>query len=210
MKKVIFCLVALFALTATAFAATVTVSLKSNQTIDGSLISYDDTTLVLIPAYYNSGQELKLIPERVRYFSISGIGRFDVVDGKFVPSAKAQAKLNALQEKKRTLAAANPNEVVAKAFKSSGGVCLGIGVPSLLVGTILVAYGNTGLVTMPKNVEEAEKNATKARCSAAGYVFLPMGAALTIVGIPLRVHGKRIGELNVNYTGNGAGMSFNF
>ena len=210
MKKVIFCLVALFALTATAFAATVTVSLKSSQTIDGSLISYDDTTLVLIPAYYNSGQELKLIPERVRYFSISGIGRFDVVDGKFVPSAKAQAKLNALQEKKRTLAAANPNEVVAKAFKSSGGVCLGIGVPSLLVGTILVAYGNTGLVTMPKNVEEAEKNATKARCSAAGYVFLPMGAALTIVGIPLRVHGKRIGELNVNYTGNGAGMSFNF
>lgn len=210
MKKIILVFTAIFALTISAFAATVTVSLKSNQTIDGSLISYDDTTLVLIPAYYNSGQELKLIPERVRYFSISGIGRFEVVDGKFVPSAKAQAKLDALKEKQRTLAAANPNEVVAKAFKSTGGVCLGIGVPSLLVGTILVAYGNTGLIAMPKTVEEAEKNATKARCSAAGYVFLPMGAALTIVGIPLRVHGKRIGELNINYTGNGAGMSYNF
>ena len=210
MKKIILVLTAIFALAISAFAATVTVSLKSNQTIEGSLVSYDDTTLVLIPAYYNSGKELKLIPERVRYFSISGIGRFEVVDGKFVPSAKAQAKLDALKEKQRTIGAANPNEVVAKAFKSTGGVCLGLGVPSLLVGTILVAYGNTGLVSMPKTTEDAEKNATKAKCSTAGCVLLPMGAALTIVGIPLRVHGKRIGELNVNYTGNGAGMSFNF
>ena len=210
MKKIILVLTAIFALSISAFAATVTVSLTSGQSIDGSLISYDDTTLVLIPAYYNSGQELKLFPQRVKYFTISGIGRFVSEDGKFVPTPKAQAKLDALKEKKNTLAAANPNEVVAKAFKSTGGVCLGIGVPSLLVGTILVAYGNTGLIAMPKNVEEAEKNATKARCSAAGYVFLPMGAALTIVGIPLRVHGKRIGELNINYTGNGAGMSYNF
>ena len=119
MKKIILVLTAIFALSISAFAATVTVSLKSNQTIDGSLISYDDTTLVLIPAYYNSGQELKLIPERVRYFSISGIGRFEVVDGKFVPSAKAQAKLDALKEKQRTLAAANPNEVVAKVMRRS-------------------------------------------------------------------------------------------
>jgi hypothetical protein len=37
-----------------------------------------------------------------------------------------------------------------------------------------------------------------------------MGAALTIVGIPLNVHGKRIAEMNINYTGNGAGLSFNF
>ena len=58
--------------------------------------------------------------------------------------------------------------------------------------------------------EDAEKNATKGKCATAGCVLLPMGAALTIVGIPLNVHGKRIAEMNINYTGNGAGLSFNF
>ncbi len=37
-----------------------------------------------------------------------------------------------------------------------------------------------------------------------------MGAALTIVGIPLYVHGKRLGELSVKYEGIGAGITMNF
>ena len=210
MKKILLVLVAIFALSTSAFAATVTASLTSGQAIDGKLISYDDTTLVLIPAYYNSGQVLKLIPQRVKYLTISGIGRFISEDGKFVPTQKAQAKLEQYNEKKRTLAASDPNQVIAKAFKSTGGVCMGIGIPSLLVGTILVAYGTTGTVDLPKTVEDAQKNATKGKCATAGCVLLPMGAALTIVGIPLNVHGKRIAEMNINYTGNGAGLSFNF
>ena len=210
MKKILFIVVAFVVTVITAQAATVTATFTNGQSIEGTLISMTDTTVTLVPIYSVDHKEIVIKPERVRYFSISGIGRHNVEDGKFVPSAKAQAKLDKMQEQKRTLAAANPNQVIAKAFKSTGGVCMGVGIPSLLVGTILVAYGNTGLIALPKTTEDAEKNATKAKCSTAGCVLLPMGAALTIVGIPLHVHGKRIGELNVNYTGNGAGLSFNF
>ena len=202
---------AFIATTVSALAATVTATFTNGQSIEGTLVNLTDTTVTLVPIYSVDHKEIVIKPERVKYFSISGVGRYDVVDGKFVPSAKAQAKLDKMQEQKRTLAAADPNQVIAKAFKSTGGVCLGVGVPSLLVGTILVAYGNTGTEVTSKNATEAAKTLdSKSKCAAAGYVLLPMGAALTIVGIPLRVHGKRIGELNVNYTGNGAGMSFNF
>ena len=211
MKKFLFVMMAFIATTVSALAATVTATFTNGQSIEGTLVNLTDTTVTLVPIYSVDHKEIVIKPERVKYFSISGVGRYDVVDGKFVPSAKAQAKLDKMQEQKRTLAAADPNQVIAKAFKSTGGVCLGVGVPSLLVGTILVAYGNTGTEVTSKNATEAAKTLdSKSKCAAAGYVLLPMGAALTIVGIPLRVHGKRIGELNVNYTGNGAGMSFNF
>jgi hypothetical protein len=54
------------------------------------------------------------------------------------------------------------------------------------------------------------KNSTKNKCAAAGYVLMPFGAAWTVVGIPLYVKGKYIAELNFNYTGNGAGIAMNF
>ena len=211
MKKFLFVMMALIATTVSALAATITATFTNGQSIEGTLVNLTDTTVTLVPIYSVDHKEIVIKPERVKYFSISGIGRYDVVDGKFVPSAKAQAKLDKMQEQKRTLAAADPNQVIAKAFKSTGGVCLGIGVPSLLVGTILVAYGNTGTEVTSKNATEAAKTLdSKSKCAAAGYVLLPMGAALTIVGIPLHAHGKKIGQLNFNYTGNGAGMSYNF
>ena len=210
MKKALFLLVAFIATVVMAHAATVTATFTNGQSMEGTLISMTDTTVTLVPIYSVDHKEIVIKPERVRYFSISGIGRYDVVDGKFVPSAKAQAKLDKMQEQKRTLAAADPNQVIAKAFKSTGGVCIGIGIPSAIVGAVLVGIGNSSPDTSGKADEVAAKAKTRANCAAAGYVLLPMGAALTIVGIPLHVHGKRIGELNVNYTGNGAGMSFNF
>lgn len=43
----------------------------------------------------------------------------------------------------------------------------------------------------------------------AGYILMPMGGALTVVGIPLYIKGNKM-TMNVNYTGNGAGIAFNF
>ena len=210
MKKFLFVMMALIATTVSALAATVTATFTNGQSIEGTLVNLTDTTVTLVPIYSVDHKEIVIKPERVKYFSISGVGRYDVVDGKFVPSAKAQAKLDKMQEQKRTLAAADPNQVIAKAFKSTGGVCMGIGIPSAIVGAILVGVGNSNPDTSGKPDEVAAKAKTRANCAAAGYVLLPMGAALTIVGIPLNVHGKRIAEMNINYTGNGAGLSFNF
>lgn len=210
MKKILFILTAIFALSISAYAANVSVTLTTGQTIEGKLVSYNDTLLIMVPSFYQTKQQVEVTPERVHHFKISGVGSFFVQDGKFVPSEKTTAKLEKKQINQESLNAANPNEVISKAFKSTGGVCVGVGIPSLFVGTILVAYGNTGLVDAPKTQADIDKNASKGKCASAGYVLMPMGAALTIVGIPLHVHGKRIGELNVNYTGNGAGVSFNF
>ena len=217
MKKILLVLVAIFALTISAFAVTVNVTFNHGNNMEGQLVDLNDTALV-IRAYFSAtgDKELTIHPDRVNYFYISGIGRYNVVDGKFVPDAKAQAKLAKKQAENAAHAqivserAANPNLVIGNALKKTGSVCLGVGIPSLLVGTILVAYGTTGTVDLPKTVEDAEKNATKGKCATAGCVLLPMGVALTIVGIPLNVHGKRIAEMNINYTGNGAGLSFNF
>ena len=217
MKKIILVLTAIFALTISAFAATVTVTFNNGQSMEGTLVNLTDTTITMTPVYAVDHKEIVIKPERVRYFSISGVGRYTVEDGKFVADAKTKAKL----EKKRieqeahaqivSERAANPNLVIGQALKKTGGVCMGIGIPSAIVGTILVAYGNTGTEVTSKNAAEAAKTAeSKGKCAAAGYVLLPMGAALTIVGIPLHVHGKRIMEMNINYTGNGAGISFNF
>lgn len=216
MKKLLLVLVAIFALSISASAEYVVVSLNSGRSIEGNVVSRTDTTLVVEPVYAASHSTITFRPEGVRSFTISHVGRFNVVDGKFVPDAKTQARMEKLRIEQEAHAklvserAANPNEVIGKAFKSTGGVCIGVGIPSLLVGTILVAYGNTGLVDVPKTQADVDKNVSKGKCATAGCVLLPMGAALTIVGIPLHVHGKRIMEMRINYTGNGAGVALNF
>lgn len=216
MKKLLFVIMALFAISISANAKFVTVHFKAGHTVEGDLRYHDDTTIVMKPYYYGDGKVLTIRPEEVNDLTISGLGRFCVQDGKFVPDAKTQAKMEAKQTKvKEQLEqghyfATDPNKVIGRALKSTGAACIGVGIPSLLVGTILVTYGTTGLIPLPKTTEEANKNLTKSRCATAGCVILPFGAALTIVGVPLHVHGKRIAELKFNYTGNGAGVSVDF
>ena len=213
MKKILL-LVAVFAFSISAFA-TIKVKFTTGQVLEGEYISHNDTLLRMEPNY-DQISVLEIKPGRVQYFIISGIGRFKVEDGKFVPEAKTQANLEKQRIRQEAHAivvnerAANPNEVIGKAFKSTGDACIGIGIPSLLVGTILVAYGTTGLNAKPQTTEEVEKQEIKNKCATAGCVLLPFGAALTIVGIPLHVHGKRIAELKFNYTGNGASLSMSF
>ena len=43
-----------------------------------------------------------------------------------------------------------------------------------------------------------------------GYVLTPLGAALTIVGIPLYVKGNKIMQMDVKCSGNAAGLTLNF
>ena len=182
--------------------------------LDGTLVSQTDTTIVVTPEDANPPQDIVIKTERVKYFDVRGVGRFFSEDGKFIPSEKAQAKLEKNQAKQQKIVeqkrimAANPNEVIGKAFQSTGTICMSIGIPSLVTGAILLGVGNTKVEGTSE--EDIKKTASYAKCAAAGYVLLPMGASLTIVGVPLFVHGKRIGELNFNYTGNGAGISMNF
>lgn len=127
--------------------------------------------------------------------------------------------------------AANPNQVVGEALKTTGTVSLSVGVPCLAAGMACLMYANfvpnpmEGYTTNPTkanadsqlqyvSLEEYKAKAQSFTASThaaevAGYILMPMGGALTIVGIPLYVKGHKM-TLDINYTGNGAGIAVNF
>lgn len=127
--------------------------------------------------------------------------------------------------------AADPNQVVGEALKKTGTVSLSIGVPCLAAGMACLMYANfvpNPLAGYTTNLDRATKDpslkylslteyeqqaksftAKTHAAEVAGYILMPMGGALTIVGVPMYVFGHKM-TLNVNYTGNGAGLSLNF
>ena len=107
----------------------------------------------------------------------------------------------------------NPNYMIGKALKSTGGVAIGIGVPCAVAGAILLAAGKSAEKSLynPDNVSLNLKDIkSSSDLQLAGCILLPLGASLTIVGIPLYAHGKKIMTMNFNYTGNGVGVAMQF
>lgn len=216
MKKLFLSLVALVAFSLSASADAVTIYLSNNHIVEGMYVYSNDTSLVVRPSK-NATDVVTFIPSVVDKFYVSGIGRFLVKDGKFTPDAstlynieKHAAKRAAKAEELRARAA-DPNLEIGKALQTAGTTSLAIGVPTLVVGAILVGVGHSESGLYGKSADEiAEIVKSRDRCRSAGYVLLPMGAALTIVGIPLYVRGKRVAEMSVNYLGTGVGMAFNF
>lgn len=127
--------------------------------------------------------------------------------------------------------ASNPNQVVGEALKTTGTVSLSVGVPCLAAGMACLMYANF----VPNPMANYTTNQTRANADnrlqyisldeyrtkaeaftasthaaeVAGYILTPMGGALTVVGIPLYIKGNKL-TMSVNYTGNGAGIAFNF
>lgn len=93
------------------------------------------------------------------------------------------------------------NIAIGEAFEITGITALSIGVPCLAAGLscCIAAY------LLP-----SYDLVIKTQCLNSSYYLFGAGASLTIVGIPLYVQGKKIMEMNINYTGNGAGLAFKF
>ncbi len=128
--------------------------------------------------------------------------------------------------------AGNPNETVGKALKSTGALSMAIGVPCFVAGVACLMYANmkanpTDGYTTSRSKADADgsleyisvdewnnkmQKFTRSTHNAevAGYILTPMGGALTVIGVPLYVKGKKMMQLDVNYTGNGAGISVEF
>ena len=105
----------------------------------------------------------------------------------------------------------DPNYMIGKALKSTGGVAIGIGVPCAVAGAILLAAGKSMQNSIDYTKPEDGKRSIKSSdLQLAGCILLPLGASLTIVGIPLYAHGKKIMTMNFNYTGNGVGVAMQF
>ena len=129
-------------------------------------------------------------------------------EGKLVAKKSVTSKLgtevavvsNGQQSTIYTSKPGDPNYMIGKALKSTGSVALALGVPCLLTGSILMAVGSEADLDM----------ITKNQVVTASCILFPIGASLTIVGIPLYAHGKKIMTMNFNYTGNGVGVAMQF
>ena len=129
-------------------------------------------------------------------------------EGKLVAKKSVTSKLgtevavvsNGQQSTIYTSKPGDPNYMIGKALKSTGSVALALGVPCLVTGSILMAVGYEADLDM----------ITKNQVVTASCILFPIGASLTIVGIPLYAHGKKIMTMNFNYTGNGVGLAMEF
>ena len=128
--------------------------------------------------------------------------------------------------------AANPNVEIGKAIKTTGVISMSVGLPCLLAGVASLLYAeylpnptegyttsqaiasqraDMQYITTKEYINKLEIYNGKVRtANNAGCMLTSIGAALTIVGIPLYHCGKRIMTIDVNYTGNGAGLALNF
>lgn len=204
--KRLFLLFAAVIMTVSIMAESVSVQLADGRMIKGTLISYDETEVAIEPNTFVKYKQ-KFSPNEVVYFDIEKVGRVKSINGKFVldestistPEEEPVVATNT-PTKNQVVLPSNPNVVIGNAMKTCGGISMGVGIPSMVTGAILVAVGFTG---------NSMSNG-RSVCATAGCVLLPFGAALTVVGVPLYVKGKHIAELNFNYTGNGAGVAVNF
>ena len=127
---------------------------------------------------------------------------------------------------------ADPNVEIGKALQTTGVISMSVGIPCVVAGVASLLYaeflpnptaGYTTSKTLADQYEDLEYMGTRdyiakmeeyngkvRTANNAGLILTGTGAALTIIGVPLYCYGKRIMTLNVNYTGNGAGVALNF
>lgn len=128
--------------------------------------------------------------------------------------------------------AADPNVELGKALKNTGIISMSVGVPCVAAGlasllyaeflsnptagyttsqTLAAQYKNLEYMSATEYIDKLQDYNGKVHAAQnAGYLLTGAGAALTIVGIPLYCYGKHLMTLEVNYTGNGAGLALKF
>lgn len=197
MKKTILIITCLMISMVGVFAQSAAIKMKSGQTVTGKFIDANDSTIILMVDGEAGSQTLALPASRIAQGKLPHHRKLVIKDGKITILTKDDIKAE-----QRKVTAGNPNYALGKALKVSGATAIGIGVPCLAAGLATCIVGRVG-VTRYNAVK-------KANCVEASYYLLGAGAALTIVGVPLYVGGKKMMDLNVSYTGNGAALSLNF
>lgn len=201
MKKSFLLLAVLCICIGSTFAQKITLKTTTGQTLSGTFVDATDTTLTILFGSENlSAQPLTLPASRIQSGKLPHKGKISVQDGKIIIQTSEDLKTEQTLKMSE-----NPNCAIGKALKAAGSTSLAVGVPCLAAGLATCIAGNVMHVS-----KYGTGLTTKSQLIETSYYLLPIGASLTIVGIPLYVEGKKIMELKVNYTGNGVGLSMNF
>ena len=184
-----------FAFVVNVYAQHCTLKMNTGMTVQGKLIAVTDSTVTFLMD--GATQPFDVQASQIQSGTLPHKGKLLVQDGIIV--------IQTAEDIKRKEMANNPNTAIGNALKVSGATSLGLGIPCFAAGLATCIAGNT------MNVSKYGTGlTTKSRLLETSYYLLPIGASLTIVGIPLYVEGKKLMEVNINYTGNGLGLSMNF
>lgn len=187
----------------------------SGRIITGQFVQATDTSVTITMKGAGGEQDFVIPASRIISGVFSNKERLYVFDGRISILSK-----NDLSKSEKQIVMGSPNVAIGRAIKNAGTVSMAIGIPCLVAGLATCIAGHVTSNTIidttdpEKAAEEAkalaDKEESKGKMKEASYYLLGTGSALTIVGIPLHICGKRIMELNVNFTGNGAGLALNF
>jgi len=197
MKK-LFLLLTVCIMAVCSFAASSYIDLTSGHKLVGSIIMYTDSDITFMPE--GAFQTMTIPVSRVQQGRLENGSQLMVENGKIVVRSKDELKY--MKEQANYAKLQSPNYAIGKALKSAGSVSLAIGVPVFAAGLATCIAGNVGGTKY--NLLE------RAQCAEASYYLFGAGAAMTIIGIPLYVHGNKLLEMHFKYSGNGAGVAVNF
>lgn len=198
MKRILILTISIIGILWGASAQNCTLKMITGQTLQGTLIDASDSTITFMVE--GASQAITIPASRIKSGTFPHKGKIYVQDGKVFIQTGDNIKAAQRQEIVR-----NPNYALGKAMKVSGATSLGIGIPCLTAGLATCIAGNVMHIS-----KYGTSLTTKSQLLETSYYLLPIGASLTIVGIPLYVEGKKIMDLNVNYMGNGVGITMNF
>ncbi len=218
MKRLFFIIAVVLATTSLAAQTNVKVTTNDGVTTSGYFVDGTDS-IYTIRRQVDKGGHYGFDTLSFRMQDIYEVKMYGKV---FVPANGKLLVKKSLQNNKTTNYAsvdtyrakpANPNLVIGKALKSTGSTAIGVGVPCLVAGAVMWHLGlkNTvGDMTSDPMDLTVDKAMSGSRLASAGIFLAAIGGTLTVVGIPLHIHGKKIMTMNVNYTGNGAGVALQF
>ena len=192
MKKLFMLLIGILVSIGCIYAQEISLELINGRVAHGVVTEKTDTTITLLLDKFN----------QLYTVSVDRIQKGVFIDGSILTNENGKIKIETEDEIIQKLIS-SPNYWSGKALKISGATSLGIGIPCLLTGVATCIAGRVGRIT-------TSNKAAKASCLDASYYLLGAGAAMTIVGIPLYVEGKKIMylELNSSEKGIGVGLSF--
>lgn len=164
---------------------------------NGELVSRTDSTITIFNR--NSLNKYCFHASELREATSAQNSRFTVIDGKIVGMSHDEVRMQMKQKESERMG--DPNYAIGKAFKSTGSIALGLGVPCFVVGTILYASGRSFEPDAKSTLKDAQKYSD---LQVSGAILMGMGGSLTLLGIPLYVHGKKITDLSIQIAEEGA------
>jgi len=184
------------------------VSVKSSGEIQRIIIIDSLDIRVKNKQFYDFGNKIEEPADGIFYVMPNGeekLGKAQVMQVQY----ESDEQFNKELQNKRQ---ADPNYAIGHALLCTGGVTLGVGVPCVITGSILYVFSKKDLSNEEKKNEKTIKEAAEKRSdmASAGCIIAGAGAALSIVSIPLIIEGKKIVDLSLQISENGAGVAVKF